>query len=286
MRLEAIIDNSALSSANALVSGFEQSKRDASTVFEGEDPSNPGSDVVCVAAESHPLHARLEAFDLYTASVVFPFTERLARDNMWDATFATQVCGEYKKFLFLACTADHVVTPSEQVDEAWHLHLIYTKSYWEDLCPNILERPLHHDPTEGGEDRQEYFRDCYTKTLVAYECAFGEMPPADIWPDVNSRLNSVGCRRNVDLKNFWVVKKLGWPSISQVAVAMPGLGLLALGLWGLVAGSDKVQSIALASFGFAFFIAPFTWSKDWAVGSTGCVGCGGCAGCGGCGCGA
>lgn len=281
MRLDNIVDNFTHSSANGSTSGYEQNERDAPVVLEGEGLSNPGRDLDRVAAESHPLYAGLEAFDLDKAGVSFPFTERLARDNMWDATFAARVCCEYKKFLFLACTADHVVTPSEQVDEAWHLHLIYTKSYWGDLCPNVLQRPLHHEPTEGGEEQREYFRDCYEKTLATYECAFGEMPPADIWPDVDSRFSSVGRRRTVDLNNFWIVRKPGRPNISQVAGGILGLSLLAFGLWGLLSGFDKVGSLLVAATGFIVFMVPFTYSKHWAIGLTGSGGCGGCSGCGG-----
>ncbi|MEK6230809.1 MAG: hypothetical protein N2A42_03075 [Luteolibacter sp.] len=33
---------------------------------------------------------------------------------------------EYKRFVALAMLAGHPVTPSEEVDQAWHLHLVYT----------------------------------------------------------------------------------------------------------------------------------------------------------------
>ena len=39
---------------------------------------------------------------------------------------------------------------SEQVDAAWHLHLTYTRSYWDRFCKETLGQPLHHDPTRGG----------------------------------------------------------------------------------------------------------------------------------------
>ena len=112
---------------------------------------------------------------------------KTARDNLWTEVFALAVCEEYRRFLFLACTADHVVTPSVAVDEAWHLHLIYTKSYWIDLCDGALGRPLHHVPTKGGAQEQAIFRDCYARTLANYERSFGCKPPPNIWPDVDSR---------------------------------------------------------------------------------------------------
>jgi len=42
------------------------------------------------------------------------------------------------------------VTPSDTVDQAWHLHLIYTGHYWEELCGKVLGLQLHHEPSAGG----------------------------------------------------------------------------------------------------------------------------------------
>ncbi|MEZ6192343.1 MAG: hypothetical protein R3C45_13785 [Phycisphaerales bacterium] len=48
---------------------------------------------------------------------------------------------EYRRFCYLAIAAGHTVTPSDEVDQAWHLHLLYTRDYWEDFCPNVLGTP-------------------------------------------------------------------------------------------------------------------------------------------------
>ena len=79
------------------------------------------------------------------------------------------------------------MTPSVDVDEAWHLHLLYTHSYWDELCGKVLRRPLHHNPSGGGAANTKRFREAYLATLEAYERTFGERPPADIWPDVETR---------------------------------------------------------------------------------------------------
>ncbi len=91
----------------------------------------------------------------------FTFTQRLARDNGWDLKYARRVVEEYKKFMFLAVAAGHPVTPSEQVDQAWHLHLIYTRSYWDDFCSLVLGTPIHHGPTKGGEHEEGKFHELY-----------------------------------------------------------------------------------------------------------------------------
>lgn len=112
-------------------------------------------------ALEHPLYLRLKAFDLDVERSELPFSARLARENGWSQDYARRVIEEYKRFLFLVSVSDQMLTPSEAVDEAWHLHLTYSKSYWDDLCGKVLERPLHHQPTEGGQAQGAHFRECY-----------------------------------------------------------------------------------------------------------------------------
>ncbi|MGL4364887.1 MAG: hypothetical protein ACRCSB_06775, partial [Bacteroidales bacterium] len=88
----------------------------------------------------------------------------------------------YRKFLFLAATAKHIVSPSETIDEAWHLHLIYTESY-QDLCANVLQNPLHHLPSKGGQSEKEKYQNFHAQTKESYALLFGEKPPTDIWED-------------------------------------------------------------------------------------------------------
>ena len=56
---------------------------------------------------------------------------------------------DYRRFCYLAVAAGHEVTPSDAVDQAWHLHLIYSCDYWEKSCPLVLRADLHHGPTSG-----------------------------------------------------------------------------------------------------------------------------------------
>ena len=136
------------------------------------------------------LYSRIDNFNLDVAGAQLTFSQRLARENNWSQLFTSRAIDEYKKFTFLAMVAGHPVTPSQQVDAVWHLHLTYSQSYWQDYCANILGRPLHHEPTQGGTDEADKFREWYGNTLVSYETWFNEKPPADIWPDVNKRFRS------------------------------------------------------------------------------------------------
>ncbi|WP_413166968.1 glycine-rich domain-containing protein [Capilliphycus salinus ALCB114379] len=115
--------------------------------------------------QQQELYQRLQGFSLDEPNAKLSFSKRLARDNGWTVEYTQQAIAEYKKFAFLAVVAEHPVTPSEQVDQVWHLHLAYTRSYWDELCPNILQKTLHHNPTQGGHLEGEKFNDWYNKTL-------------------------------------------------------------------------------------------------------------------------
>ena len=123
---------------------------------------------------------RLCELDFDASDSALPFSARLARDNGWSVAFAGQAIEEYRRFCFLAVHAGHPVTPSE-IDQVWHLHLLYSRHYWEALCRDALEMPLHHGPTQGGFVEGRKYHAWYEDTLASYRRFFGE-PPKDLWP--------------------------------------------------------------------------------------------------------
>lgn len=134
----------------------------------------------------HPLWSTISCYDFGPSDAALSFAGRLARENGWRSAHAVRVIEEYRRFCFLAVTAGHPVTPSDAVDQAWHLHLTYTRDYWQRFCP-MLGRDLHHQPTEGGPAEHARFFAQYAQTLHSYEAAFGT-PPGDIWPSARRRL--------------------------------------------------------------------------------------------------
>ena len=132
-------------------------------------------------AERQDLLNRIQAFSFDEGECALPFADRLARENQWSDMHAERVISEYKRFMFLAMVAGHPVTPSDEVDQVWHLHLLYTRSYWERFCGEVLGRELHHDPTTGGRSERGKFAHWYDRTLESYRRIFGP-PPQDIWP--------------------------------------------------------------------------------------------------------
>ena len=171
-------------------------------------------------AQETKLWHKLQQFDL-DGDAPFSFTRRLARDNAWSFEFSMRVVKEYKKFLFLAVESGHPVSPSDQVDQAWHLHLCYTRSYWDELCAQVLERPLHHGPTRGGAQESAKFNDWYARTLDSYRTHFGSEPPSDIWSGASIRFAQPGQWRRVSTQSHWVLKK---PRLLNFSPALSTLG--------------------------------------------------------------
>ncbi|CAN5514395.1 hypothetical protein BH11ARM1_BH11ARM1_03320 [soil metagenome] len=131
------------------------------------------------------LWKKLESFNINEENQLFTYEMKLARNNNWSVSHTMRVVEEYRRFLYLCFEAGHACSPSPTVDEAWHLHLTYTRSYWQRLCQEVLPSPLHHDPSTGGESETQKYEDWYQKTLESYERSFGIQPPTDIWPTTN-----------------------------------------------------------------------------------------------------
>lgn len=153
------------------------------------------------------LYQRIQAFSLDEIDAYFPLSKRLARDNSWSANYTQRVINEYKKLAFLAVAAGHPVAPSEQIDQVWHLHLIYTQSYWGEFCPKVLQMQLHHNPSRGGSKEYSKFNDWYSTTLASYKSFFGKTPPADIWPPAQIRFGRDLHFVRVNTQQNWIVPK-------------------------------------------------------------------------------
>ncbi|MCA9194223.1 MAG: TIGR04222 domain-containing membrane protein [Planctomycetales bacterium] len=200
--------------------------------------------------ELQALIRRVEEFEIDPGDKALTFAHRLARENSWNLTFSRRAIDEYKRFCILAICADHPVTPSEQVDQVWHLHLTYTKSYWDRFCGEVLGKPLHHNPTAGGEQEGAKFRDWYSKTLESYEAVFQSPPPVDIWPDVEARFRHAGDWKWVNSGSSWILPK--WPL--RLAAIFALVCLCMLGIPGCEGpGRWRVPPFHLGAQDFLFF---------------------------------
>ncbi|MDJ0662221.1 MAG: hypothetical protein QNJ42_22445 [Crocosphaera sp.] len=134
-----------------------------------------------LSSSQQALYNKIQAFSLDQSNTKYSYTQRLMDANNWSLEYTKRVIEEYKKFVFLVVISPGSLSPSKIIDKAWHLHLIYTDSYWNQFCPRILGCSLHHDPSHGGEEELEKYHHDYQKTIAIYQDCFGYFPPDDIW---------------------------------------------------------------------------------------------------------
>ncbi|MBA3494229.1 MAG: hypothetical protein H0T87_09000 [Gammaproteobacteria bacterium] len=208
-----------------------------------------------VTSEHSALWQRVLCFSLDQAGNELTFSQRVARENGWSTDYTWRVVEEYKRFAFLATVAGHPATPSDPVDQVWHLHLTYSRSYWEDFCPHVLGKTLHHEPTRGGRAEQQIFTEWYQQTLDSYERLLGHPAPSDIWPDPAIRFGGAQDFVRINKACYWLISK-------------PSGGIATRTGRREMSAQDPRRSVP---------------ADSGASGTAGC-GCGGCGGgCGGCG---
>ncbi|MCK9684857.1 glycine-rich domain-containing protein [Scleromatobacter humisilvae] len=135
--------------------------------------------------------ARVEAHPLSAPVDPLAFECRLADGNCWTLGHAVRVVHEYRRFLVLTQVAGVQVCPSDDVDQAWHLHITRTADY-ERFCREVVGRFLHHHPAAAGADEHQRHRAMYAATLSHYRRAFCAEAPRDVWPAVDRRFGTAG----------------------------------------------------------------------------------------------
>lgn len=181
-------------------------------------------------AISTDLWQRLAAYEVGPGDATLSFAARLARENRWSEAFTKRVILEYKRFCYLAITAGHEVTPSDAVDQAWHLHLTYSRDYWDVFCKDILRASLHHGPTAGGRVERARYYDQYAATFRSYEAAFGAPPPPDIWPGAQRRFGVDPRGLRVNPKDVMILDRrvailgaVGWVALGIAIAVLVGV---------------------------------------------------------------
>jgi hypothetical protein len=167
------------------------------------------------------LYKAILAYQIDDPNVALPFEKRLARENGWTISYSRRAISEYKKFIYLCLASGHPCTPSDEVDQVWHLHMLYTSSYFDRLCKEILGKTIAHEPTKGGGSEGEKFHDWYAKSLESYQNQFGEEPPADIWPPSEIRFERAPNFQRINVKDNLIIpkKRVRQVGISLIAIA-------------------------------------------------------------------
>jgi hypothetical protein len=201
------------------------------------------------------LWGRIQAFtfdppQLNQHDAKLTFAIRLARETGWTPAFADQAIQEYRRFLYLAVRAGHPVTPSQEVDEVWHLHLMYTRHYWGVLCRDVLQTDLHHGPSLGGASEHAKYHDLYRRTLDSYTRIFGASPPAAFWPAAAQRFRPQPRMGSVDPATHWIIRKPSWPRWrGRNRDINPLRGLVLFCVTALALGAPPIASSWAASSG-------------------------------------
>lgn len=157
---------------------------------------------------SEDFHIKiLQELNRFAKQGELSFKARLARENGWDDRFTQQVLDEYGTFCFLATQVQHPVTPSDEVDQAWHLHLQYTQHYMETWLP-FLGIKLYHGPTKGGKAEAARYDKQYKQTLESYEEITGVPPPWNVWPSADIRFNHSPYAQRVNILDNYVLDKV------------------------------------------------------------------------------
>lgn len=201
-------------------------------------------------SEQRELWSTIRSFDIDGGPASLTFSKRLARENGWSVGYAERVVDEYRKFVFLCMASGHKCTPSDEVDQAWHLHMIYTESYWTRFCGEALPRPLHHGPTKGGKTEDDKFVDWYERTKESCRAFFGQEPPIDIWPSSQSRFANASAWKRIDTSQFWMI-----PRRSLSRATTWSAGALALMVGGVGCNYLAKASNGSAAIIFIFVIA-------------------------------
>ncbi|MHB8637835.1 MAG: TIGR04222 domain-containing membrane protein [Fimbriimonadaceae bacterium] len=196
--------------------------------------------------ENALLWDRIATFPLDVPGAAVPFSARLQRENRWSPAYTLRVIEEYRRFAFLSVAAGHLVSPSDAVDQAWHLHLFYTQSYWGEFCQNALGKALHHNPSQGGRRESRTFDDAYQRTLESYARLFGETPPPDIWPAPEVKQAQRHDFVRVDRASHWVIPKIR-------SLPLLGFASVALVLIGCASQGDPLSPFNLNGPGFLVF---------------------------------
>jgi hypothetical protein len=161
------------------------------------------------------LWSKIATYQLDDPDSEFKFSDRLVQENLgWTRVYALRVMEEYKRFIFLGCRSVGPVTPSDEVDQVWHLHMLYTRQY-EEFC-NLIGRKFHHGPTKGGKQEDDTYEEQYEYTKYLYYEMFGQYPPVDIWPLSIERFYNWQYKR-VSLVQNWVIPVEDWKSLLHAA---------------------------------------------------------------------
>lgn len=80
--------------------------------------------------------------------------DRLVIKYKWSIERAENAIKHYKQFLYLTQTIGKPISPTSDIDEVWHQHILHTNKYAID-CQKLFGKFLHHFPTPSKWKQQK-----------------------------------------------------------------------------------------------------------------------------------
>jgi len=119
----------------------------------------------------------LDAAKLYIERIELGHVvERMMREYNWPRRTLLAACEQYRHFLWLVKKYDqeYQLTPSKEVDEVWHNHILFTEQYNKD-CNVLFGRYFHHRPSNTPESLSHQLTQMtpFNKTQELHKAEFG-----------------------------------------------------------------------------------------------------------------
>lgn len=124
------------------------------------------------------LWHRLEGYSFHERPLTRSLVDQLEEETGHSVDTCYTLVEEYRRFMYLVGSTGETLAPSPIVDVVWQMHAADGKAYFDDFCPRIIGRTLHHPgdlpPFQDDPD--------YLRTLDFYAEEFGR-PQVQFWPD-------------------------------------------------------------------------------------------------------
>lgn len=115
----------------------------------------------------------LEEVDNYRLPAML--VPRIATIHNYSEEYAAKLVQEAKRMLYLYSLTKIGVSPSDEIDNAWHEMILFTRFYKE--FSEFIGVFVHHDPTPGQPDGGK----SYQRTLENYRQTFDIEPDSNYW---------------------------------------------------------------------------------------------------------
>jgi len=149
--------------------------------------------------------------DLISTYDLSPIREKIVKDNALPESIVDEAILEYRKYMILLRIGFQELTMcSQEVDEVWHAHILFTQSYAK-FCRQAFGGFVHHDPIINLIPVAE-LHDVTEAFFGAYREMFGK--PSQLWRNSNFSDNNL-CQPRIKSKS------LCQPTIKSAALCQP-----------------------------------------------------------------